>query len=337
MAIKVIVESNLGDEFLLNQEVKKIELKVDGTTVTKAEDGTISATGGAVVTPAPELGVLVLDDAKTKVSNQYELGRIEGTDYLAVKLLPPRVFRTVNETQSGRLNREGFLVASEEGGRAELSFGIEEANFDVADSAVSAIVDTRRGDGSTYSATARYEALPYPRFVVDEGTRLTWDESDASAQSRLHLYRYGERIYPSGSSKGDEEFVAHWDAPPPPPPPPPTFTVVESDVRVTQVESDAVTVDSDGTVKLGGEYAHFLENGYTLVVEAVMQDDSKKQLTLESSGEEGKYIVPAGTVASASGREYSFGQLYVYMVKGEEKVEPKDFYPLTMYIMRGRR
>lgn len=334
MAIKVIVESNLGNEFLLNQEAKKIELKVDGTTVTKAEDGTLSATGGVVITPAPELGIFALSNLKTNTQEQYEFGRIEGTDYLVVKLLPPRVFRTVNETQSGRLNREGFLVASEEGGRAELIFGIEGANFDVADPAVSAIVDTRRGDGSTYSATARYEALPYPRFVVDEGTRLTWDESDASAQSRLHLYRYGERIFSSGSSKGDEEFVAHWDAPPPPPP---TFTVVEADVRFSQVESDAVTVNSDGTVKLGGDYAHFLENGYTLVAEAVMQDDSKKQLTLESSGEEGKYIVPAGTVASASGREYSFGQLYVYMVKGEEKVEPKDFYPLTMYIMQGRR
>lgn len=334
MAIKVIVESNLGNEFLLNQEVKKIELKVDGTTVTKAEDGTISATGGAVVTPAPELGIFALSNLKTNTQEQYELGRIEGTDWLAVKLLPPRVFRTVNETQSGRLNREGFLVASEEGGRAELSFGIEGANFDVADPAVMAEIRTKRGDGSSHSATARYEALPYPRFVVDEGTQLTLDQSDASAQSRLYLYRYGEIISPVGSSKGDEEFVAHWDAPPPPPP---TFTVVEADVQLTQAGSDAVTVRSDGTVKLGGDYAHFLENGYTLVAEAVMLDDSKKQLTLESSGEEGKYIVPAGTVASASGREYSRGWLYVYMVKGEEKVEPKDFYPRTMYIMQDHR
>lgn len=47
MAVKVIIEGNLGNEFAFNNEAKKVELKVDNKTIKKQPDGTVYAVPGA--------------------------------------------------------------------------------------------------------------------------------------------------------------------------------------------------------------------------------------------------------------------------------------------------
>lgn len=101
MAVKVIVEGNLGDEFAFNQEAKKVELKVDGTTVKKKPDGTVYAVQGAGA------GSVEIEEV-TGITNYYDgwgntvdapfqlskdgttypitkVGRIKGTDWLVLQ------------------------------------------------------------------------------------------------------------------------------------------------------------------------------------------------------------------------------------------------------------
>ena len=100
MAIKVIVEGNLGDEFAFNHEAKKVELKVDGTTVKKKPDGTVYAVQGAG-TGTVEIEEVVLqgyaDSNGGSVAAPFQLskdgtnypinkvGRIKGTDWLVLQ------------------------------------------------------------------------------------------------------------------------------------------------------------------------------------------------------------------------------------------------------------
>lgn len=100
MAIKVIVEGNLGDEFAFNHEAKKVELKVDGTTVKKKPDGTVYAVQGAGA-GSVEIEEVVLQgyadsmgnfaDAPFQLSKDgtnypiNKVGRIKGTDWLVLQ------------------------------------------------------------------------------------------------------------------------------------------------------------------------------------------------------------------------------------------------------------
>lgn len=133
MAVKVIVEGNLGDEFAFNHEAKKVELKVDGTTVKKKPDGTVYAVQGAGAGTV-EIEEVVLQgyadsmgnfaDAPFQLSKDgtnypiNKVGRIKGTDWLVlqasglfVQPQPPEqppVYKQLTITSSNQLyNKEG--------------------------------------------------------------------------------------------------------------------------------------------------------------------------------------------------------------------------------------
>ena len=99
MAVKVIVEGNLGNEFAFNHEAKKVELKVDGTTVKKKSDGTVYAVQGAGTVEIEEVtGITSYRDGwgnyldapfrLSKDGTNYpinKVGRIKGTDWLVLQ------------------------------------------------------------------------------------------------------------------------------------------------------------------------------------------------------------------------------------------------------------
>ena len=98
MAIKVIVEGNLGNEFAFNHEAKKVELKVDGTTVKKKPDGTVYAVQGAGTVEIEEVALQGYADSNggsvatpfqlSKGGTNYpinKVGRIKGTDWLVLQ------------------------------------------------------------------------------------------------------------------------------------------------------------------------------------------------------------------------------------------------------------
>ena len=99
MAVKVIVEGNLGNEFAFNHEAKKVELKVDGTTVKKKPDGTVYAVQGAGTVEIEEVtGITDYRDGwgnsldapfrLSKDGTTYpinKVGRIKGTDWLVLQ------------------------------------------------------------------------------------------------------------------------------------------------------------------------------------------------------------------------------------------------------------
>ena len=98
MAIKVIVEGNLGNEFAFNHEAKKVELKVDGTTVKKKPDGTVYAVQGAGTVEIEEVTLQGYADSNggsvatpfqlSKDGTNYpinKVGRIKGTDWLVLQ------------------------------------------------------------------------------------------------------------------------------------------------------------------------------------------------------------------------------------------------------------